>query len=234
QVEMMAGYRFANGDDTRTLMQLMGNLINGTEVGYLEPVGKDMDSHWFIVFEYDDIGYVKDDEKDSLDANALLKSIRESNEYGNKERKKLGLPPMSIVGWAQPPRYDVETQNLVWAPLIESEGSQVVNFNTRRLGRRGVMSVTLVCDPEDLDKVVPEFNRVMTGFSYKPGQKYAEFKSGDKIAEYGLTALVTGGAVAIAAKSGLLKYGWKLIVAGVAAIGALFKKIFGGGSQSAT
>jgi hypothetical protein len=42
-----------------------------------------------------------------------------------------------------------------------------------------------------------------------------------------LTALVVGGATAVAAKSGLLKGLWKLIVAGVVGIGAFVKKILG-------
>ncbi len=42
-----------------------------------------------------------------------------------------------------------------------------------------------------------------------------------------LTALVVGGATAVAAKSGLLKGLWKLIVAGAVGVAAFLKKIFG-------
>jgi uncharacterized membrane-anchored protein len=188
---------------------------------------------WYIVFEYDDIGYVKDDEKDDLDADAMIASIRESNKHGNAQRTSMGWAPLEIVGWEKPPYYDAATNNLVWATRISSEGQMIVNYNTRRLGRSGVMRVTLVVDPEQLNATIPDFDRLMQGFSYLSGQKYSEFRSGDKIAEYGLAALVTGGAVAVAAKTGLLKYLWKIIVVAVVAIGAVFKKIFGGGAKSA-
>jgi uncharacterized membrane-anchored protein len=57
---------------------------------------------------------------------------------------------------------------------------------------------------------------------------------GDKVAEYGLAALVLGGAAAIATKKGLwavivgfLVKGWKLVAIAVAAVGASLRKLFG-------
>jgi uncharacterized membrane-anchored protein len=47
------------------------------------------------------------------------------------------------------------------------------------------------------------------------------------MAAYGLTGLIAGGGVAVAAKSGLFKWLWKIIVAAVVGVGALAKKIFG-------
>ena len=47
-------------------------------MGFVAPAGED----WFAVFEFDDVGYVKDDEKDSLDANALLDSIKARHRSG--------------------------------------------------------------------------------------------------------------------------------------------------------
>ena len=133
---------------------------------------------------------------------------------------------MTIVGWEMKPRYDETTHNLEWAIRGESEGKPVVNFNTRLLGRKGVMRVTLVEDPSALEATLPLFKQALGGFSYKEGSRYAEFRSGDKVAKYGLSALVVGGAAAVAAKSGLLKGLWKLIVAAVAGGAAFLKRIF--------
>ena len=52
------------------------------------------------------------------------------------------------------------------------------------------------------------------------GERYAEFRAGDRVAEYGLAALVLGGAAAVATKSGFLKAFGKLIVVGVMGVGA--------------
>jgi uncharacterized membrane-anchored protein len=48
------------------------------------------------------------------------------------------------------------------------------------------------------------------------------------VAEYGLTGLIVGGGLLMAAKSGLLAKLWKPIAIGVVAVGAFLKRIFTG------
>ena len=223
QVKVPEGFVFAGGNDTRRIMETLQNPTNGRELGFVAPAGED----WFAVFEFDPVGYVKDDEKGSLDADAILEEIKSGAERGNQERARRGWPALTVVGWETPPRYNEETNNLEWAVRAESEGQPVVNHNTRVLGRGGVMEVTLVCDPALLQETLPKFKTMLSGFEFVQGQKYSEFRAGDKMAAYGLTGLIAGGGVAVAAKSGLLKWLWKLIVAAVVGVSALAKKIFG-------
>jgi len=68
----------------------------------------------------------------------------------------------------------------------------VVNYNTRLLGRKGVMEVSLVVDPEKLSATMPAYQALLKDYDFKQGERYAEFRQGDKIAKYGLAALVTG------------------------------------------
>jgi uncharacterized membrane-anchored protein len=131
-----------------------------------------------------------------------------------------------VIGWETPPRYNEETHNLEWAIRLESEGKPAVNHNTRLLGRGGVMEVTLVCDPSQLNETLPKFKTMLAGFDFVQGQKYSEFRQGDKMAAYGLTGLIAGGGVAVAAKSGLLKWLWKGLVAAAVGVAALVKKLF--------
>ena len=63
-LKVPAGYRFTGGAGTIKLMEVYGNLTNGSELGYIAP----LDMGWFAVFEFQDCGYVKDDEKNKLDA----------------------------------------------------------------------------------------------------------------------------------------------------------------------
>ena len=100
------------------------------------------------------------------------------------------------------------------------------------------MRVTLVGDPTELKEVIPTYASLLSGFSYQSGNTYAEYREGDRIAEYGLAALITGGAVAVAAKTGLLAVLvkflgkiWYVLVAGAAAI---FRKLFGGSKTSSS
>lgn len=221
-VKIPDGFVFAGAMDTRKLMEAMQNPATGQELGFVAPATKD----WFVVFEFDDVGYVKDDEKNSLDADAMLESIRSGNEAGNKERLRRGWAPMTVIGWEQVPHYNESTHNLEWAIRGESAGDVVVNFNTRILGRGGVMKATLVADPSIMSTVIPDFKNVLAGFNFNEGQRYNQFAKGDKIAEYGLSALIVGGATAVAVKSGMFKWLWKAIVIGFLAISGFIKKIF--------
>jgi uncharacterized membrane-anchored protein len=232
EIRVPAGYVFANAADTKLLMEAMENIPSDAEVGFIAP----QTLEWFLIFEFSDVGYIRDDEKSSLDAEAMLKSIKAGNEAANKEKRKRGWETTDIGGWALPPRYNLDTHNLEWATKFSSKEGSTVNWNTRLLGRNGVMSVTLVSSEEKLGEILPEQNKILEGFSYKSGHKYADFKKGDKVAEFGLAALVLGG-TAVAAKTGLfaalwklisvsLAAFWKLIVVGLAAMSGFFKNLF--------
>ena len=222
EVKIPEGYIFANARDTRTLMEATKNPISNTELGFVARANED----WFVVFEFDDDGYVKDDEKTTLDADALLKSIKEGTEEANKERVRRGWPTLTTLGWETPPRYNETTHNLEWATRAESEGTMVINHNTRLLGRGGVMRVTLVTDPETLAVTLPQFKQMLEGFQFKEGHRYAEFRAGDKTAAYGLTGLIVAGGAAAAVKTGAFKWLWKVLVAAAVGVSALIKKLF--------
>ena len=192
------------------------------------------DYSWIAFFSFNNSGYVKDDEK--LDADELLKSTTEGTEASNEERKDNGWQPVHVTGWAFKPQYDQGLKSLEWAFRLKGEGSdgESINYNTRLLGRRGVIEVLVLTTPENLQAGVADFKTKLPGFTFNAGEKYAEFRDGDKVAEYGLAALVTGGAAAIAAKKGLftvigvfLLKMWKLVLVGFAAAGAGIKKLFG-------
>jgi len=236
EIDVPQGYVFTGKEGTKKAMKLMGNLLTNKEVGMIAPASlldpKAKDKPWFVVFEYDPIGYVKDDEKDAIDADGLLKTFRENNRRANTERAKQGLQVLEVAGWAVKPHYDEQTHNLEWGlDLKEKQGEadmgNTVNYEVRLLGRNGVMSSTLVLSKEDLDTILPDFRKLLKSCEFNSGLRYAEFKQGDKIAQYGLTALIGGGAVAVAAKSGLLKNLWKILVAAAVGVGALMKRLWG-------
>jgi len=225
QVDVPQGYRATGAPGTRILLEVMGNRPDDRTLATLMPSDT---VAWFVLFTFDDVGYVPDDESDDLDANALLDALKEANVDANAYRKSHGQPELKIDGWERRPAYNRATQSLEWAVRATSEGEPIVNFNVRMLGRSGVMSANLVIDPSELEATLPTFRKLLTGFSYTQGNSYGEYRKGDKVAEYGLTGLIAGGALAIAAKSGLLGKLWKFILFGLVAIGAFVKKLFGG------
>lgn len=228
-LDLPKGYIFIDQANARAFLEYNRNLADGDELGIVLPE----EGEWMVIYSFQDVGYVKDEEKSKLDADALLKSITAATESGNEERKKRGWPSMSIVGWHEKPHYDDKTHNLEWSIIGRSErGNESVNHNSRFLGRRGVMSANLVTSPQQITTNLAAFRTMTGGFQFTPDNKYTSFVKGDKVAEYGLTALVLGGAAAAAAKTGLLKSAlkllaafWKLILLAVVGLGTLVSKI---------
>ena len=219
QVRVPEGCRFAEAAGTREFLEFTENPVSGNERGVLLCRGEGDQRSWFVIFTFDDIGLVKDEEKDKLDASKILASLREGNEAGNEERRDRGWETISLDGWVREPYYDPSTNNLTWATMISTaSGDRSVNHSVRLLGRGGVMNADLVIDPEALESAMPAFNGVIAGFGYLPGNRYAEWRDGDKVAAIGLTALVAGGVGAAAAKAGLLGKLGKLLAAGGKAI----------------
>jgi uncharacterized membrane-anchored protein len=228
-LDVPAGYAFLGPEGTRRLDKIMLN-PSGDEDSYtLAPQSMD----WVAYFDYEDTGYVKDDEK--LDDDDLLKSVKEGTEESNVERRKNGWDTLTLTGWKTKPQYDSTFKSLTWSFVARNDKSQtdVVNYNARILGRSGVMSAVVVADPNDLDAAIGQFKGAIQGFAFNPGQAYTDFRSGDRVAEYGLGALIVGGAAAVAAKKGFfavilsaLAAGWKLVLVGLAAVGTFFKRLF--------
>jgi uncharacterized membrane-anchored protein len=227
--------QYLNKDGTDQLLKLTGNLPEDNSYTIAAKNG-----NWFAVYSFDPMGYVKDDEK--IDADALLKSMRENESAANEERKSQGLPELNITGWAVPPHYDPKTHNLEYGVILASQGSSNVNYHMRMLGRRGVMDAALVTSQQYLQTDLAEFRLANSSFAYNAGEDYASYKEGDKVSEYGLAALVTGGAAAAALKGGLLKgllaglaAFWKIIavavIAGFAALKRFFGKVAGRGEE---
>lgn len=228
EIRIPAGYMALDRSETQRLMELLENPVTGTEVGTLAPDSEDV--NWFVVFEWDEIGWVDDGDRDAIDAEALLESIREGTAASNVERAKRGWAPMEIVGWQEEPHYDPQTQNLTWAVIGRSQGQENVNRIVKILGRRGVMTATLVTDPGLLEVAAVESDGLLADFSFRSGHTYAEYVPGsDRLAEIGLAALVVGGAGAALVQTGLLARFWKVIVAGLAAVGGGLAKLFGRG-----
>jgi uncharacterized membrane-anchored protein len=235
QIQVPEGFKFTGIEGTRKAMELMGNPSGPNELGMIIPdsIGSDEGGGgWFVVFEFDPSGYVKDEDQKNLGAqsDALLDAIRKGTNASNEERKQRGWAVLNVVGWEQPPFYDAASHNLVWAIRLSSQEKgktdYSINYNTRILGREGVLVANLVIDPAKLKTTVPTYQKLLQGVAFKPGKTYAEWKPGDKIAEYGLIGLVAGGGMAVALKSGFLAKFLKPILVGiVVAFGAVVKGI---------
>jgi uncharacterized membrane-anchored protein len=183
---------------------------------------------------YEEDGYVKDEEAEKIDYSELLTEMKKAVEDQNPERQKAGYEPIHLVGWAKAPYYDQQRHKLYWAKELKFGANQenTLNYNIRMLGRRGVLVLNAVAGMAQLPEIEQATPRILAAVDFNPGHRYADFKPGsDKVATYGLAAMVAGG---VAAKLGFFKGIWlailgakKFVIVAVIAIAAWLRKLFG-------
>lgn len=225
-VDLDPDFVFLDAENTKKMSMDYGDPVTGLEVGSIFPM--DENATWAVFFDYEETGHIKDAEKEKIDAKALLKSYKEGTEEANKERQPGDR--FHVTGWDIKPFYEEKTHNLTWSMLLEDENKETfLNYNTRILTREGNISVILVTDPQNREadkKLLDE--KILSKFTVNDGKRYEDFdKSTDKVADYGLTGLILGGAgLAVAKKAGILAvilaFGKKFGIIAVAGIAALF------------
>ncbi len=153
----------------------------------------------------------------------------------NKERERAGYQTFELVGWAAHPRYDAATHKLYWAKnlRVSDPREDTLNYNIRILGRKGVLNLNAVAGMSQLSEIEQSTPTLLAAIDFNAGNRYADFNasSGDKVATYGIAALVAGG---VAAKVGLFKGIWiallaakKFVIIAIAAIGTWIRKLTG-------
>ena len=216
KITLPSDYNFLSPEDTDTVLsKIWGNPADKDVLGMIVPAGFDPleGGSWAALLTYADDGYVKDDEASKIDYADLLQKMKEGVAESNKARTASGYPAVELVGWASTPRYDAVAHKLYWAKDVKfgDEHSDTLNYNIRILGRSGVLVMNVIASMGQLAKVEKANPTLLSMVDFQPGHRYEDFKVGtDKVATYGIAALVAGG---IAAKVGLFKGLWVAILA---------------------
>lgn len=213
------------------LMKAHGNGSDPTMLGMVLPQKDDED--WAVTINFEKSGFIKEDDAKNWDTAELLKSLQEGTEQANEDRVKRGFPELMVAGWTEVPKYDTTTHRLVWSATAKQKNAPnddpSVNYNTYALGRDGYISLDLITGQQQLARDKQVALTLLDKIDYVEGKRYGDFNSStDKVAEYGLAALVAGVA---AKKLGLLaviaaflaKFGKLALLAAAAAGGTLFK-----------
>ena len=230
-------FRYLEAADARKVLeQLWGNPPDESVLGMVVPRGRGVlaDNSWAVVVTYSDEGYVSDEDAAKIDYADLLKEMQTETKDSNAARKEAGYGTVDLLGWAAPPRYDAASKKLYWAKELQFEGSEgrTLNYDIRVLGRKGYLSLSAISGMSELSDVQAGMQGLLPMVEFDAGSRYADYDAKtDKVAAYGLAALIGGGIAAKAGlfgKLGILLLGLKkLLIPILLVIAAFAKKIFG-------
>ncbi len=200
-------FYFVNAEDARVVLtEAWGNPPDSVSdaAGMIFP-GKasPLAETWGIELRPDLIGYVNDEDAASINYSELLASMKSDTQAGNEERTKAGYQPITLIGWAQPPKYDAENKRLYWAKELKfgSDAKNTLNYDVRFLNRDGVLVMSYIASMDQLPAVNSSLPDVLSSVSFEPGKRYSDFVPGaDKVAAVGIGGLIAGKVVA---KTGL-------------------------------
>jgi uncharacterized membrane-anchored protein len=222
-------------DTERLLTDGWGNPPGHETLGMIIPkaVSPLTASGWGVIVSYKDDGHISDEDAAKIDYADLLKQMQEEDEEDNKERQKQGYAGLHLLGWAEQPHYDESSHKMYWARELKADDAEdsTLNYSIRVLGRKGVLELNAVASMADLPMIKQELPKVIAFTNFTEGNLYTDYNPGtDKLASYGLAALVGGG---LAAKAGLfakigifLLAAKKFLIVGLVVIAGFVRKLF--------
>lgn len=234
-LQVPAEFRYLNSEQTEQVIVAWGNPPDNETLGMILPADRGVlsDDGWAVIITYDADGYVKDDEAEKINYAELLQQMQEDVKASNVERVQHGYKNVELIGWATPPHYDQTTHKLYWAKELKFGDSpeNTLNYNIRVLGRRGVLVLNAVSSMAQLPMIDKKMQEVLAFVDFNDGHRYTDFNpSVDKVAAYGLGALIAG---KVAAKAGLFKVllgfllaAKKFVLLALIGLGVFFKKLY--------
>jgi uncharacterized membrane-anchored protein len=120
---------------------------------------------------------------------------------------------------------------------LRSVDGDSLNYNVRVLGREGVLVLNFIAPIESLPEIEKAIPTVLADVNFTDGNRYDQFNaSTDRLAEYGVAALIAGGVLKkvgffgaiIAAILAAKKFVIIGVIALVAVFGSFFKRLFRG------
>ena len=220
-IDVPQGFRLTGEAGARTLLERMKNPLPDGLVGILAPdSGK-----WWVVLTFTDVGYLKNADQEHIDPAAVLKAVQKRSETQNAERTEQGMSSIVSVEWERQPVYDAENHSLEWAIQAATPSAKVINNSVLLLSRRGVLEIITVQPYGTAPDSVP-LQQLVKNITIKDGQRYADYESGDKIADVTLSQLIVdnkrptgGGDLMASAEGGIVVWIYSGLAGGAMLIG---------------
>jgi uncharacterized membrane-anchored protein len=133
-------FRQVLGADAGTLYEAANGIEAPTS---LEAIILDKQGKTLVYYEKMGHGFVHLNDWDEVDADAMLKSIAEATEAGNRQRKETGVSALHVMEWLERPHLDRSSSTVRWAFEVNDDDSgPAVNAVAIVLGRDGFEKLT--------------------------------------------------------------------------------------------
>jgi len=193
RLELPDGHGFVAADEATALMAALGNDTGSGLIGLILPMGEPA---WMMTVDYIAAGHVDDNDARGWQPDALLAALKRGTAAGNARRTVLGLPPLAVSGWLDVPTYDAATQRLSWSAATTADtatDAATINLNTVILGREGYLALNLIANAAQLATARHAAEALVARIRFNAGRRHQDFERGhDRVARYGLSALVDG------------------------------------------
>lgn len=237
RITLPAHLAYLEAPETERVLIEWGNPPGSETLGMIYPSATSLfdPASFAVILSYEKEGHVSDEDASEIDYADLLRRMQADTRSENAARTRAGIETVELRDWAEPPRYDARAHVLYWAKDLKFASSETgtLNYAVRLLGREGVFQMNAVTDISKLAETRTMMRELMSAAAFTEGNRYADFdESSDRVAEYGIAALIAGG---VAQKAGFFKLllgalaaGKKLVIFVVLGIAAVAKKLFGG------
>ncbi|MEW5821643.1 MAG: DUF2167 domain-containing protein [Cyanobacteriota bacterium] len=163
---------------------LKKNYVKTTEFLTGLIMSSDASEMWFILLEYKDFGYVKEEMLNNIDPNQFLEGIKlmtngpSNNGFNPNTGIKISnplAPSIEINGLKEDPYYD-ETNNTVKSIVSLKQGKlNLVNYLYMVFGSKGIIVARLVCEEDKLPELREKVDYIFENIQFNHGNKYANF-----------------------------------------------------------
>ncbi len=166
-IPMPVAQKLLQSQDREVPPDMLGVLLGGESASLSGPV------------RYVPAGFIDADTALEWTPDDILDSLRTTVTRRNQTREQQGLAPLEVRGWVQPPHYDPETHQLVWAPLIVRAGAPAnsdgeVVYNAVAFGMNGYVRLAVSSTVENAQAAEQLTARFLSGLSFRAGAGYVD------------------------------------------------------------
>ncbi|WP_052761740.1 DUF2167 domain-containing protein [Aurantiacibacter luteus] len=212
RLDLGGDYRFYGPADTRLiLVDIWENPPAEADgvLGLVMPAASDpRERSWGAIVTWEPLGWVSAEDARSADYDALMRQMQTETLAANDIRRDEGFPEVTLEGWAQRPRYDSVHRAVTWGRQLSyaDGGPDGLHYDLRLLGRRGVLSLDMVGEMDQLPEIRAAAADLAERARFDPGARHVDYdEARDEAAGFGIAGLVGAGTGLVVAKNvGLL------------------------------